>query len=277
MITTDQVLHYNTFGYAVMRNVFTPDEIETMQKEFETAKAREGEFIPKEDVSTYAHMILLGDDTPFFASLTEDERLYGPAKQIFGEDTVLWEWHGYRYCMFKGTQWHANDGDPTLGRYRYGVRYQWPLFEPVRADTGALRIIPGSHLPEFQWEVRRAQTAGLLDDIGAVGAVVCDADPGDVVVFDTRVFHASTPYHKERNVASGIYAHFPETKEEAAVTAIGFPREQEQWNQWRANKPNSPFRRNWEGLVKRLEELRRHSGYRIERPDPGRSGHLVRA
>ena len=154
MFSEEQVIHYKTFGYAIMRNVFTENEIETMQEEFSTTMHREGEFAPQEGESTYKHMIMLGDDTPFFASLNEDERIYGPAKQVFGEDVVLWEWQGYRYYMPKGTFWHANDGDPTYGRYKYGARYQWPIFEPVRADTGALRFIPGSHLPEFQWEVR---------------------------------------------------------------------------------------------------------------------------
>jgi hypothetical protein len=277
MFTEAQVLHYKTFGYVIMRKVFTPDEIKIMQEEFTVASQRHGEFSPTADESTFSHMIILGDDTPYFASLTEDERLYGPAKQVFGEDAVLWEWHGYRYCMFKGTLWHANDGDPTYGRYIYGARYQWPLFEPVRADTGALRVIPGSHLPEFQWELRKAEAAGLLNSIADVGAVVCEAELGDVVAFDTRLYHASTPYDKERRVASGIYAHFPQTREEAAITGIVFPRDQEQWKQWRANKPQSAFRDEWEVLVKRVKEAQNKCGLRIESYQDGRTAELVRA
>ena len=108
MFTPDQVMHYQTFGYIIMRNVFTPAEIKTMQREFDTAMARTDDFTPTDGESTYTHAIMLGDDTPFFASLNEDQRIYGPAQQTMGDDAVLWEWQGYRYCMFKGTFWHAN-------------------------------------------------------------------------------------------------------------------------------------------------------------------------
>ena len=276
MFTPEQVIHYNTFGYVIMRQVFSPDEIKTMQEEFDIAAQRNGDFTPRPGESTFTHFITLGDDTPFFAALTQDERLYGPARQIFGEDTVLWEWHGYRYCMFKGTLWHANDGDPTHGRYKYGARYQWPLFEPVAAATGALRVIPGSHLPEYQWALRKADVAGLLNPIEEVGAVVCEADLGDVVAFDTRLYHASAPYHRERRVASGIYGHFPKTREEAAVTGPSYARDQDQWKQWRANETGSDFRRNWESLNKRMEANYQRCNLRVEQ-SPESGAHLVPA
>ncbi|NKB71045.1 MAG: hypothetical protein GKR89_28580 [Candidatus Latescibacteria bacterium] len=275
MFTPEQVIHYHTFGYVIMRQVFSRDEIKTMQEEFEIAAQRNPDFTPKAGESTSTHFIMLGDDTPFFATLTEDERLYGPARQIFGEDTLLWEWHGYRFCMFKGTHWHANDGDPTHGRYKYGARYQWPLFEPVTADTGALRVIPGSHQPEYQWALRKADVAGLLNPIEEVGAVACEADLGDVVGFDTRAYHATAPYHHERRVASGIYGNFPTTREEAAVTGPSYAHQQEQWQQWRANKPGSDFRRRWEALNSRMEANFQRCNLRVEHGPDG--AHLVPA
>jgi len=265
MFTKQQVLHYKTFGYVIMRNVFSKDEIKVMETEFETAMKREEVFTPKQGENSFGVHVMVGNDTPFVASLTEDERLYQPSKQVFGEDVVLQEWQGYQYSMINGTFWHCNDGDPTLGRYRYGARYQWPVFEPVRADTGALRILPGSHLREFQWELRKADNAGLLNDIGNVGSVVCEAELGDVVAFDTRVYHASAPHDIERRVISGIYYHFPETREETAVTAADFVPNTEQWNQWRANNPDRPFKRYWEELVARLERSARRCGYRTDK------------
>ena len=110
-----------------------------------------------------------------------------------------------------------------------------------------------------------------------MGAVVCAAELGDVVAFDTRVYHASAPYHRERRVFSAIYAHFPETQEETAVTAPGFPRGQEQWQQWRANKPDSPFRHRWEALVARMQEMQKTCGYRVAHYEDGRTAEVVPA
>jgi|GEM_PF-4335968 len=255
MFNPEQVLLYQTFGYVVMREVFSAGEIETMRREFDKAMERVADFVPTPGESTYAHSNLLGDATPFFASLTEDERLYGPARQVMGEDTMMWEWKGYRYCQFKGTPWHANNGDPTYGRHLYGARCQWPIFEQVTADTGALRVIPGSHLPGFQWQLGRAHAAGLLDPIADVGAVVCEAELGDVVTFDTRLYHSTAPHDTERRAASSIYLHFPQTREETAVTAQVIPQDGEEWDHWPANKPDSPFRQQWEEQVKRLHEM----------------------
>lgn len=277
MFNPQQVLHYETFGYVVMRNVFSAAEIETMQREFVQAMEHVADFVPTPGESTYVHSNLLGDDTPFFAELTEDERLYSPARQVMGEDAMMWEWKGYRYCQFKGTPWHANDGDPTYGRHLYGARYQWPIFEQVTADTGALRVIPGSHLPEFQWQLRRAHAAGLLDPIADVGAVVCEAELGDVVAFDTRLYHSTAPYDTERRVVSSIYLHFPQTREETAVTAPVIPSEGGEWDQWRANNPGSPFREKWEEQVQRVHQMYKSCGMRVARYGDDRTAEVVPA
>ena len=276
MFTEKQLIHYRTFGFVMMRGVFTPEEMKTMQEEFEMAVRRQDEIAPYDGKAAYRHTSVLGDDTPFFASLTEDERLYRSAQQIFGDDVILQEWHIYQYFARTGTFWHANDGDPTHGRYIYGARYQFPVFEPVRADSGALRVIPGSHQAEFQWEVRKADAAGLLADIDQVGCVVCEAEPGDVVAFDTRVYHATAPYQEERRVASGIYAHFPETPEETAATGEVLGGGGKQWEEWRQNKTNSSFRRRREELMERLREAKGKCGYRVERQPDGVGG-LVRS
>ena len=55
MFSDEQIIHYKTFGYVIMRNVFTESEIETMQEEFETAVRRAGKFAPKERVDGNAH------------------------------------------------------------------------------------------------------------------------------------------------------------------------------------------------------------------------------
>ena len=120
MFTEEQLIHYRAFGFVVMRSVFTPQEMKTMQEEFEVAVRRLDEIAPYDGSSSYRHATVLGDDTPFFASLTEDERLYRPARQVFGDEVILQEWHIYQYFTRDGTFWHANDGDPTHGRYIYG-------------------------------------------------------------------------------------------------------------------------------------------------------------
>lgn len=41
MFTDNKLLHYKTFGYMIMRSVFTAVEIEKMQQDFNIASERE--------------------------------------------------------------------------------------------------------------------------------------------------------------------------------------------------------------------------------------------
>jgi len=41
MFTDNKLLHYKTFGYMIMRSVFTTVEIDNMQKDFDIASERE--------------------------------------------------------------------------------------------------------------------------------------------------------------------------------------------------------------------------------------------
>ena len=124
--------------------------------------------------------------TPFTASLFEDDRLAGVGEQLFGRlicaNPLLHHYAGY-------TVWHYDAG----GYEAYGIKFAIYL-DPVRADTGALRLIPGSHLRPFHDRVAAVDPIGprfsraaatpqerqaALAGIGAVPCVVCDSDPGD--------------------------------------------------------------------------------------------------
>ena len=61
--------------------------------------------------------------------------------------------------------------------------------EPVGADSGALRVIPGSHHPKFS-EAIRGIGATCLQNPTRPGHVV-ETEPGDMVLLDERILHAS--------------------------------------------------------------------------------------
>ena len=60
-------------------------------------------------------------------------------------DTFAFEINAYRYVG--NTRWHYNDG--SSNNHGFGVKFQFAL-QPVRADSGALRFIPGPHKNPFQ-------------------------------------------------------------------------------------------------------------------------------
>ena len=146
-LTSEQETQFRTFGFVVLRDFFSPDELKTIRSEFDYAAERASRFEPF-DGTKYQSFNMLGSATPFYASLPEDPRFYGAAEQLFGPDTFAFEINAYRYVG--NTRWHYNDG--SSNNHGFGVKFQFAL-QPVRADSGALRFIPGSHKNPFQDEL----------------------------------------------------------------------------------------------------------------------------
>ena len=52
--------------------------------------------------------------------------------------------------------------------------------EPTTADTGALRLVPGSHFEPLHTELREMGVGSQTEDL--LPSYVCDSTPGDVVM-----------------------------------------------------------------------------------------------
>ena len=174
---------------------------------------------------------MLGPSTPFFASLLEDPRLCNVAEQLYGDDTLGIVTDANRYVGHK--RWHPDTGSI----HQFGVKFAFYL-EPVGPDTGALRVIPGSHKRPFHDELRKALPELNLE-IQAVPAYVCTSEPGDVVAFDLRTWHASYGGSNDRRMCTCVYYNNPKTPEQEAAA-----RKQAESNSKTSanfNRPNDPL------------------------------------
>ena len=140
MLTTEQYNHFQAFGFIILRQLFTPDELAALDDEFE--RGLDAAF-PDEPFDGTKHQgtILTGPDTPLFATLPEDPRLYEVAEQLYGEDCFPIASDANRYVG--DTHWHP-DHFIDVKKDTYGVKFAHYL-DPVDAETGALRVVPGSH------------------------------------------------------------------------------------------------------------------------------------
>ncbi|MAG37587.1 MAG: hypothetical protein CL878_15235 [Dehalococcoidia bacterium] len=87
MLTERQLQHFRTFGFLLLRNLFTPEEVATLRDEYEA-----------ELTYVYADQPFTGEQRhwttmlhprmPLFASLLEDERFSGVAEQLYGDDVL---------------------------------------------------------------------------------------------------------------------------------------------------------------------------------------------
>ena len=271
MLTAEQVRFFHTFGFVVLRDVFTADELKTIRREFDYRAAVASSYEPFDGTKRH-NMTMMGDDTPFFASLLEDPRFADAAEQMFGE-IIPFNIDADRYTT--DSTWHYDAG----GYDGYGVKFAFYL-QSVRADTGALRVIPGSHKREWADELYEYEPIGpkwtraaaspeetqlAIDAIDTIPAYACESDPGDVVAFDLRIYHASLGGSRDRHMCSLVYYPYPSTPEEFELITLNVKGRMtrrdnagDPWNppfvggDWMANRQGSRRRKLW---IDRLWEL----------------------
>ena len=173
----NQLHFFKTFGYAVLRKLLKPDELEIIDREHRDGLAAA---FPDEpfDGTLGQWTRMMNEATPFFASLTEDPRFLTPAQQICGED-VLGNGTDAHFSV-GNTDWHSDSNwQPDSEEVQLAVKYHFHL-DPVTADTGALRFIPGSQLLKG---AEREMFQEALDKV-PLESVPCQAvptQPGDAI------------------------------------------------------------------------------------------------
>ena len=84
------------------------------------------------------------------------------------------------------------------------------FLDPVRADTGCLRMLPGSHFPQLRERMERWYgTKGLGDHAAWPAAIPMESDPGDAVVFSVKVYHAALGEEHDRRSINISYIQKP--------------------------------------------------------------------
>jgi hypothetical protein len=187
MLTHQQILHFNAFGYVVMRGLLSQDETATLRREVTDALTDAFGQLSTEpnDLGGISgdYLPLTANRAPFCQSLVaDDRRTFLASAELLGGPTVPGP--GTATCYTGDSSWHTRQG-----RRMGGVTF-WIDTGPRTADTGALRFIPGSHLPEF-WQ--RLCAYGGAEPVGSGFEewewphVVVETEPGDVVAFHVHL------------------------------------------------------------------------------------------
>ncbi|MDP7743410.1 MAG: phytanoyl-CoA dioxygenase family protein, partial [Lentisphaeria bacterium] len=186
MLSNEQYQHFQTFGFIILRQFFTSDEVKNLHEEFEKGLNLAYKDRPF-DGSERHWASQLGPDTPFYASLPEDERFWSIAAQLYGEDAFIANTDANRYIG--DTPWHFDHFiDPAEDCY--GVKFAFYL-DPVGPDSGSLRLVPGSHKLPLHDDLRENMPLMGLS-VEDVPSYISTCEPGDVLAFDMRCWHASS-------------------------------------------------------------------------------------
>lgn len=201
-LTAAQINYFNAFGYLRIPGLFKPD-ILGLTEGFEDVFRDYGHEAMDYRVALHnnerrVNMMAVVERSEKMRWLLDDARVHAILAPLFrtpygytGSDGNLF------YCE---SSWHFDSfGAPIDIRH---IKLSFYL-DPLKAETGAIRVIPGTHhyTDTFSQLTRDAllMPEEIMSNVGvepsAIPSVPVPTEPGDVVCWDFRTQHAS--FHGE--------------------------------------------------------------------------------
>lgn len=197
-LTAAQIHYFNTFGYLRLPGLFKPD-IARLTEGFEDVFREHGQEAMDYRVALHnnerrVNMMGIVERSEKMRWLLDDARVHAILAPLFrtpygytGSDGNLF------YCE---SSWHYDSfGAPLDIRH---IKLSFYL-DPLTAETGAIRVIPGTHHYHdvFSQMTREAlyTPEEIVANVGvepsAIPSVPLATEPGDLVCWDFRTQHAS--------------------------------------------------------------------------------------
>ena len=209
-LTQQQIDFFNTFGYLCFSGLLA-DCIDGIIAEFERVWERHGggHHGRPHDEDQRSCIVPFPDKSEYLSSLLDDPRIHDIAAGLLGEDFNYTSGDGNLYVG--DTRWHS---DGYSGTRIPSIKIAFYL-DPVTADTGAVRVIPGSHhcgdayADSLERSVRESSEQwGIPPE--EVPAVIVETEPGDIVVFWHNTKHSAFGGSVRRRMYTmNFYEHVP--------------------------------------------------------------------
>ena len=241
-LTDQQISYFKTFGFLKFPGLFAK-EVNLIDNAFEQIYANVVAEDPSKKHDDKRRSELGADfvgQSEYLTSLIGDPRVGGIAGSVLGDDCNYASGVGTHYVGL--TAWHSDRCDEGWGpdkideawfpgrcggKPHLTVNIAFHL-DPLTRDTGCLRVIPGSYNSGDQYSesvhkvsaksayVDNSQELWGIDG-NEVPAFPLEVEPGDVLMFDMRIKHASFGGSTRRR---GIMYFFEERYEEADLPVL---------------------------------------------------------
>jgi len=175
---------FETFGFLKLPGL-VKENLDEILREFEAVFPQLG---LKHDGTKRTMILAFVDQRPGLSALLDHPGLSEAVINLLGPD---FNYVGSDGNYYSGeTSWHRDSFYPTNSYIKVAF-----YLDRVTRDTGCLRVIPGSHRTEVQdtWsdEKLRASVAEWGIEQRDVPAYALESEPGDVLIFNHRLRHAS--------------------------------------------------------------------------------------
>ena len=181
MITDEQIAFFQAFGFLVLPQAFSPHEMDAIVQEFDRllTSERQGQpFAGEKRQSLYG----ITESSPLLTEMVADDRIYSTVETLLGEGFLWLCSEGQLYV--DDTQWH-----PDGTRFDFRPMKVSLYLDSLTAETGCLRLIPGSHRLPLHEALKPVTKFALPGS--EIPCFPFESQPGDVCFMDMNVWHAS--------------------------------------------------------------------------------------
>ena len=191
-LTEQQLARFHTFGFLAFPGLLA-DRIAHIIEEFEAIWAANGggHNGRAHDGTARSCSVQFIDQNAYLSTLLDDPRIQGIAASILGDD---FNYMGSDGNFYTGdTRWHSDGYGGRGGLMHIKIAF---YLDALTGETGALRVIPGSHrvgepfADALQQNIRQGvETWGL--EGREIPAIALNTNPGDILVFNHDLKHAA--------------------------------------------------------------------------------------
>jgi phytanoyl-CoA dioxygenase PhyH len=172
------VVYFRAFGFILLPRFFDPRPLaEEVDRVLRNGSVRSWKV--SDDEIRFQYVPMMTSETPHSLSLLD--RVESVASTLLGGPVLPIRAKGTR--CYGNSPWHIDSTSviASVGFLAY--------LEQLGPETGALRVLPGSHRPDFSQEIRANGAIGL--PATALPSHVIVTEPGDLIVLDEHLFHSS--------------------------------------------------------------------------------------
>ena len=190
MLTPEQVAHFETFGFVILRQAFDAEEVSIIRRESDEIFVEDRNGGPIADKTQGVQPFF--ERKPYLSTLVDDDRIHGIPETLLGPDFILDQTEGRSRAG--NTSWHG----PVPAEHELRtVKINFYL-DKLTKETGALRFVPGTHKPsnpDLYEELRANNDDPEFRPFGLkpseIPCFAAESNPGDLVVFTEHTLHSS--------------------------------------------------------------------------------------
>jgi hypothetical protein len=211
-LSEQQIVFFETFGYLGLPGLLA-DRIDEIIEEFEATWSDRGGGHNGQvhDGKARSCIVPFIDQREKLASLIDDPRIVAIGSALLGDDFNYMGSDGNYYVGDTG--WHSDGWHPVTRHIKLAF-----YLDHLTADTGCLRVIPGSHriddrfAQDLQSQIRKSDSLWGLKG-SEVPAIPLEVTPGDLLVFNHNLKHAAFGGNDHRRMFTmNLCQRYPEAR-----------------------------------------------------------------